>query len=132
MNEPAPNEPQGKSKAERKKARRRARKVSEVAESKRLEALADAGVEAALALAPEVAAAAQEAADRALPVVITTVDAARFVRKRVNEALAYEEWHNEVEAWVWDTDTSVRDPLTDHGVEFGVELRLEQVHRVRD
>lgn len=125
------DEPLGKSKAERKKARRRARKASEVAESKRLETLATAGVEAALELAPEVAAAAHDAADRALPVAVTTVDAARFVRKRINEALAYEEWHGEVEAWVWDVDSSVRAPLTDNGVEFGVELRLEQVRAVR-
>ncbi len=121
----------GKSKAERKKARRRARKASEVAEAKRLEALATAGVESALLLAPEVAAADRDSADRALPVAVTTVDAARFVRKRINEALAYEEWHDEVEAWVWDVDTSVRDPLTESGVEFGVELRLERVSATR-
>ncbi|MEQ8839567.1 MAG: hypothetical protein RIB98_01190 [Acidimicrobiales bacterium] len=126
------DEPQGKSKAERKKARRRARKAAEVAESKRLETLATEGVDAALRLAPEVAAAAHDSADRALPVAVTTVDAARFVRKRINEALAYEEWHTEVEAWVWDADTSVREALTEHGAEVGVELRLEQVRTVRD
>lgn len=126
------SEPIGKSKAERKKARRRARKASEVAEGQKLEALTTEAIEAAMSLAPEVAAApSRDESERALDIVVLTVDAARFVRKRINEALAYEEWLDEVEAWVWDVDTSVREPLTDHGVEYGVELRLEQARPSR-
>ncbi|MEZ5244891.1 MAG: hypothetical protein R2707_07335 [Acidimicrobiales bacterium] len=120
-------EPMGKSKEERKKARRRERKNSERAEAQKLEALAAAGVESALALAPEVAAAPdRDASERVIDAAVTTVDAARFVRKRINEALAFEEWLDEVEAWVWDAETSVRAPLTELGATCGVELRLEQ------
>ena len=126
------NEPTGKSKAERKKARRRERRSAERAEARTLETLAAAGVESALKLAPEVAAAPdRDASERVVDAPVTTVDAARFVRKRINEALAFEEWLDEVEAWVWEADTSVREPLTELGRTCGVELRLEQARTVR-
>jgi len=126
------DQPTGKSKAERKKARRRARKASEVAEGQKLEALTTAAIESAMALAPEVVAAAnRDESERVIDVEVSTVDAARFVRKRINEALAYEEWLDEVEAWVWEVDTSVREPLTEHGATHGFELRLEQARPTR-
>jgi hypothetical protein len=116
------------SKAERKKARRRDRKAAERAEGRRLEELADAAVASAMELAPDVAAASNQASsERAIDIEVTTVDAARFARKRINEALAYEEWLDVVEAWVWEADTSVRPALTEHGAAHGIELRLEQV-----
>ena len=122
----------GKSKEERKKARRRERKTAERAEAQKLEALATAGVESALLLAPEVAAAPnRDASERVIDAPVTTVDAARFVRKRINEALAFEEWLDEVEAWVWEADSSVREPLTELGATCGVELRIEQIRSSR-
>ena len=122
----------GKSKEERKKARRRERKTAERAEAQKLEALATTGVESALALAPEVAAAPnRDASERVIDAPVTTVDAARFVRKRVNEALAFEEWLDEVEAWVREADSSVREPLTELGATCGVELRIEQARSTR-
>ena len=122
----------GGSKSERKKARRRARKNSEYSEGKRLDELATRAVESAMELAPRVAAASsQEASECVIDIQVTTVDAARFVRKRVNEALAYEEWLDTVEAWVWEADTSVRSALTEHGETHGIELRLEQTSRER-
>lgn len=128
----AMTEPMGKSKAERKKARRRERKASERSGALDLEALAAAGVESALRLAPEVAAAPdRDASERVVDTPVTTIDAARFVRKRINEALAFEEWLDEVEAWVWDADTSVRRPMTELGAACGVELRLEQARPSR-
>lgn len=116
------------SKAERKKARRRARKAAERAGGQELEAVTAEAVELALALAPEVAAAVGPgSSERPLEVSVATLDGARFVRKRINEALAYNEWHNEVEVWVWESDTSTRPPLTEHGQACGFELRIEQV-----
>ncbi len=116
------------SKSERKKARRRERKASEAAGAQELNALADAAVERALELAPEVADAPNRAtSERVIDLPIPTVDAARFILKRINEALASGEWLDEIEAWVWEFDTSVRDALTEAGAESGVELRLEQV-----
>lgn len=121
------SEPPTRSKAERKKARRRARKESEAAGGRDLEAMTSAAVEQALALAPDVAAAIELAdRERVLDVAVETVDAARFIRKRVNEALGFHEWIDEVEVWVWDIDTNVRDPLSAGGREFGVEIRLER------
>jgi hypothetical protein len=132
VTEPDQTSPIGPSKSERKKARRRQRRTSERSEAVKLEALAAAGVESALRLAPEVAAAPnRDASERVIDAAVTTVDAARFVRKRINEALAFEEWLDEVEAWVWDVDTSVRDPLTELGASCGVELRLEQARTTR-
>jgi hypothetical protein len=123
----------GMSKAERKKARRRERKSAERAEGQELEALTDQAVEIAMQLAPEVAAApTRESSERVIDVSVTTVDAARFVRKRINEALAFNEWHDEIEAWVWEADTSVRPALTERGGERGVEVRLEQVTQIRN
>lgn len=118
----------GRSKAERKKARRRARKSSEAAEARRVDDLASAAIALAIELAPDVAGApSAEAGERLIDIEISTVDAARFVRKRVNEALGYEEWLDDVEAWVWETDTSVRPALSEHGTAHGIELRLVKV-----
>ena len=90
--------------------------------------MADAAVEIALALAPEVADSPnRNSSERVIDVPVGTVDAARFCLKRINEALAFGEWLDEIEAWVWELDTSTRDALTEAGEETGVELRMEQV-----
>ncbi len=116
------------SKSERKKARRRERKAAERAVAQDLRALADAAVELALELAPEVADSPKRiTSERLIDVSVTTPDAARFILKRINEALAYGEWLDEIEAWVWESDRSNRPPLSESGRETGVELRLEQV-----
>ncbi|MCP3935685.1 MAG: hypothetical protein GY708_09975 [Actinomycetia bacterium] len=116
------------SKSERKKARRRERANAERAAAKELNALADTAVERALELAREVADAPSHlASERLIDVPVATPDAARFILKRINDALASGEWLEEVDAWVWESDTSTRPPLSDSGRETGVELRLEQV-----
>ena len=118
----------GGSKAERKKARRRARRDAETAEAKRLEETATVAIESALRLAAEVAAAPTHVdSERVIDVSVTTLDAARFIRKRINEALSFDEWLDEVEAWVWEAETSTRPAMTESGERHGVELRLEQV-----
>jgi len=124
-------EPSKLSKSERKKARRRERKAAEAAGAQALNTLADVAVERALELAPEVADSPnRNSSERVIDVAVPTVDAARFILKRINEALSSGEWLDEIEAWVWEFDTSTRDALTDAGAESGVELRLEQVSSV--
>jgi len=119
--------PAGPSKEERKKARRRARAEQERAAAKALEALADEAVEQALGLVAEVAAAPDQASsERGIDVACPTVDAARYVRKRINAALAYDEWLDEVQVWVWEETVHTRPPLTQHGKDNGVEVRLEK------
>ncbi len=123
------NQPEG-SKAERKKARRRQRKTSERAAGRDLDALARDAVEQAVDLAPDVAAAdSPSVSERAIDVPVTTVDGARFLKKRINAALASAEWSNEVQVWVWEADKHTRSPLSDSGREHGIELRLEQAAR---
>ncbi len=122
------DEPQALSKSERKKARRRKKKAAEEAGALQLNALADVAVERALELAPEVADSPNRiSSERVIDIPMATVDAARFVLKRINEALAYGEWLDEIEAWVWELDTSTRPAMTEAGEESGVELRMEQV-----
>jgi hypothetical protein len=116
------------SKSERKKARRRERKAAEGAAARQLNSLADAAVERALELVRDVADSPNRAAsERLIDVPVVTPDAARFVLKRINDALAYGEWLDEIDAWVWESDGSTRPPLSESGRETGVELRLEQV-----
>ncbi len=120
--------PTGPSKSERKKARRRQREQRERSAGQELDSLADDAVAAALAVVAEVADAPNRvASEQAIDVAMPTLDAARFVLKRVNDALAPGEWLNEVEAWVWDAHTSTRPALTAAGRVGGVELRLEQL-----
>lgn len=115
------------SKAERKKQRRKQRAASERAAGKELDQLAEQAIEQALRLAPEVHAAPSGAtSERALDVDVTTVDAARFVRKRVNEALGYAEWSDDVVAWEWQRGVNHREPLSEGGNMHGVEVRLEK------
>jgi len=123
------------SKSERKKARRRERKVAEGAAARELNALADAAVERALELAREVAdSPTRPTSERLIDVPVASSDAARYILKRINDALASGEWLDEIDAWVWESDRSTRPPLSDSGRETGVELRLEQVssspHRI--
>jgi hypothetical protein len=107
-------------KSERKRARRKVRAESERAGAHETAGLTDAAVEAAMALAPEVA------GDRSHD--FPTRDAAKHARKRINEALFAAEWLDELEVWLWEADTHVREPLTEHGGRNGYELRIEQRH----
>ncbi len=116
------------SKSERKKARRRERKAAEGAGARELNALADAAVERALELAAEVADSPNHpASERLIDIPVASADAARFILKRINDALAYGEWLDEVDAWVWESERSTRPPLSESGRATGIELRLEQV-----
>ena len=119
--------PSGPSKEERKKARRRERANQERAAARDLEALADVAVEQALQLVAQVADAPDQASsERGIDVACPTVDAARYVRKRINAALTYGEWLDEVQVWVWEAGVHTRPPLTEHGKSRGIEVRLEQ------
>ena len=122
------SEPRELSKAERKKARRRARQEAEREGGRSLDALADAAV----AEAEQLAAAVVDGGpgtEVAFDLVFDTVDAARFVLRRVNEVLAVGEWLDDVDAWVWEAGVSTRPPLTDTGTRTGIELRLEPARR---
>jgi len=114
-------------KAERKKQRRRERLVNERSAAQQLDAQADAAVEDALRQAPEVEAASDAASsERVISVEVTTPDAARHLRKRINEAFAIADWSDVIEVWVWEADEHVRAPLSEWGAEHGVEVRLQQ------
>ena len=107
------------SKAERKKARRKQRAASERAGA--LDVLADAAVEEAIVVVARVA----DDGELGLSTEVTTLEAARYCLKRINDALRMDEWLDEVEVWVWDAHTSVRRPITLGGETHGVELRIE-------
>jgi hypothetical protein len=116
-------------KSERKRARRQVRAESERAGANDMGELTDAAVEAAMALAPEIAADRSHGSrERAVDVDFPTRDAAKHARKRINEALFAAEWLDELEVWLWEADTHVREPLTEHGGRNGYELRIEQRH----
>jgi hypothetical protein len=124
-------EPRVVTKSERKKARRKTKRSSERAGGRELEALIDAIVEEALRLAPEVASAAnRDVSERGIDIVIATPDAARFMVKRINEALVIGEWLDDVEVWLWQAESHTREPLTDAGRTSGLEIRLEQPSRL--
>ena len=109
------------SKSQRKKARRKQRAASERAGGQALAELADAAVDEALLVVERV----EAEGELALTTVMPTISAAEYCRKRINEALGYSEWLDEVEVWVWNAHTSTRDALTDAGRSGGVEIRLE-------
>ena len=109
------------SKAERKNARRKQRAASERAGARALDVLADAAVDEAL----EVVARIADDGELGLTTEVTTLEAARYCLKRINDALRMDEWLGEVEVWVWDAHTSVRRPITPGGETHGVELRIE-------
>lgn len=120
-------EPRVVSKSERKKARRKTKKASERAGARELGALTDAVVDEALRLAPEVASTTtRESSERAIDMAIPTVDAARFMVKRINEVLVIGEWLDVVDVWIWQADQHTRAPLTDAGRASGLEIRMEQ------
>ena len=115
------HENDGRSKSERKKARRRQRAAAERSGGKALIELADAAVDEALSLLDRIEAERELALTTEMP----TIAAAEYCRKRINEALGYREWLDEVDVWVWNAHTSTRDPMTDAGATNGVELRLD-------
>lgn len=117
--------------AQEKKARRKQRRDAERAGARELDALAEVAVEQALALAPEVAdAPSREASERGLDLIVPSVDAATYLRRRINEVLAAGEWLDDVEVWVWQRDQHVRPPLTPSGQACGIEVRLERARRL--
>lgn len=128
----ATNPTDAAAKARAKKARRKAQAQAERASARDLDKIAGHAVEAAMLLAPEVAdAAGRKSSERVVDVEFTTVDAAKYALKRVNEALTIGEWLDDVEAWVWMVDIHTRAPMSAHGEKYGVELRLEKpVNRV--
>lgn len=111
----------GRSKAERKKARRKQRAAAERSGGQALIELADTAVDEALVLVERV----ETERELALSTVMPTIAAAEYCRKRINEAFGYSEWLDEVEVWVWNAHTSTRTALTEAGETNGVELRLE-------
>ena len=112
----------GLSKSERKKARRKQRAANERAGGQALVELAAEAVDEALSVVGRVDAEGEIALATAMP----SVAAAQYCRKRVNEALGYDEWLDEVEVWVWAAHTHRREALTEAGEAGGVELRLER------
>ena len=116
------NEDTGLSKAERKKARRKQRAAAERSGAQALADLADAAVDEAMALVGRVEAEGELALETAMP----SLDAATYCRKRINEALGFDEWLDEVEVWVWDAHTHRRAALSEGGKAVGVEIRLER------
>ena len=102
------------SKAERKRARRKQRAASERAGARALDVLADAAVDEAL----EVVARVADDGELGLTTEVTTLEAARYCLKRINDALRMDEWLDEVEVWVWDAHMSVRRPTRLAGVSF--------------
>jgi hypothetical protein len=115
------HENDGRSKSERKKARRRQRATAERSGGKALIELADAAVDESVSLLDRIEAERELGLTTEMP----TLAAAEYCRKRINEALGYREWLDEVEVWVWNGHTSTRKALTDAGAANGVELRLE-------
>ena len=115
------HENDGRSKSERKKARRRERAASDRSGGKALIELADAAVDEAVSLLDRIEAERELGLTTEMP----TLAAAEYCRKRINEALGYREWLDEVEVWVWNAHTSTRTALTEAGATNGVELRLE-------
>lgn len=108
-----------------KNQRRRVRERSEKQAARALDDAATAGIDEALRLAPIVAAAtAPSDRQAALDVEVATVDAAKFVRKRANEALRPDEWHDVVAVVVWDVDIDGDDALSERGAAIGFELRI--------
>lgn len=116
------NEHAGLSKSERKKARRKQRAATERAGGQALVELAAAAVDEAVSIVDRV----EAERELALSTVMPSVAAAQYCRKRINEALGYDEWLDEVEVWVWDAHTHQREALSEAGRAGGVELRLER------
>ena len=118
-------------KAERRRERRKARRRAERAGGRELADLADDAVERALQLAPAVADAPTAAgSERVIDVALPSRDAAVYVVRRINEALAIGEWLDEIDVWIWEAGESARPPLSDHGAATGIEIRLEQARRL--
>lgn len=114
---------------ETRKAKRKERERSERRAGRDLDRLTDDALAIALELVSEVAVAtASELRDRAIDVEFSSIDAARFAQKRINEALGVREWSDEVRAWVWVAGERRGGPArSDHGRQVGFELRLERL-----
>lgn len=110
------------SKSERKKARRRERAAAERTGAQELTDRAAAAVDEAMALGGRVEAEGELALQTPMP----SLGAAAYCRKRINEALKFDEWLDEVEVWVWDAHTHRRAALSQAGADSGVEIRLER------
>lgn len=121
-------EPDGSlSKYERKKAARKQRQHTERQAGRDLDAATGEAITEALRLAPLVSDATTVAdRDQVIDIDFGSIDAARFVHKRVNEALRVDEWLDVVQVWIWNADRHVRDPLSERGQANGYELRIER------
>jgi len=122
MAEPKPEKkPEKKSKNQRRRERERSERQS----ARALDDAATVAIDEALRLAPVVAeAASADDRERIIDVEVASVDAAKFVRKRANEALRPDEWHDVVAVTVWDIDVDADGPLSTRGAELGFEIRI--------
>jgi len=115
----------GSAKKQSKNQRRRVRERSERQAARALDDAATTAIDEALRLAPIVAdATAPNDRKQLIDVEVATLDAARFVRKRANEALRPDEWHDVVTVAVWEAAVDRDQPLSEHGERLGFELRM--------
>jgi len=88
-----------------KNQRRRERERSEKQAARALDDAATTAIDEALRLAPIIARSSSASDDtQVIDVEVSTLDAAKFVRKRANEALRPDEWHDVVAVVVWEAD----------------------------
>lgn len=109
---------------QKKRADRKQRQQSEKQAKRDLDALSSSAIDQAIAAAERVVAGERHVA---LELDLATVDAAVFVRKRVNEALRADEWLHDVRVWIWRADEHRQEPLSATGAESGIELRVEAI-----
>lgn len=90
-----------------------------------LDVVTSEAIDQALKLAPRVVSSPQEFG-RGLPIEVSVASRseARFVRKRINDALSVGEWLPEVQVLVWDHDEHLDEALTVGGQTLGFELRI--------
>jgi len=116
-------------KAQRKKKRRKQRKQQERAAHRNLDDVTSVAIAEALRLAPVVVESQRiKASEQVIDVSLASNSEARFVQKRVNDALQVAEWLDEVSVIVWtasETNTPDDSATVDdsHAVDT-VELRL--------
>ncbi|MGK0226799.1 MAG: hypothetical protein ACI8XD_001619 [Thermoproteota archaeon] len=113
-------------KQQRKKVRRKERKQSERQAHRNLDAITGDAIQAALQIASAVATTHNAAV---IDVELASVSEAKFVRKRVNDALSIGEWLDEVQVVLWQVDEHWSAPLSAQGNSDGFELRIERARR---
>lgn len=111
---------------QRKKARRKARKQSERQAHRNLDDVTSSAVAASLVLARTVA---DTHKAMVIDVELASVSEAKFVRKRVNDALQIGEWLDDVQVVLWQVDEHWSAPLSEQGERKGFELRIDRARR---